>query len=263
MHLVQDILIIILAGYMTVDQDGPVIMSWFPVIVGTITGLIMGDLATALQIAGTFQLMMLGVAALGGASAPNYGLATIIGSFVAIRTGTGIKSAIAIGIPVGLLAIQLEVIARIINNFLVHHLETLNQQSEWKKMERRAYLGPTLFFLQTAIPTALIVFSGPTIVNIILKVIPKWVTNGLTVAGGMLPVVGIAMLLHYMPIKKFIPYAIIGFVLAAYMKVPVLGIALIGFAAGYIYFMKNNKTVTPSTNTQSITDEAEGDDYDE
>ncbi|KJY48300.1 PTS Man IIC [Bombilactobacillus mellis] len=263
MHLVQDILIIILAGYMTVDQDGPVIMSWFPVIVGTITGLIMGDLATALQIAGTFQLMMLGVAALGGASAPNYGLATIIGSFVAIRTGTGIKSAIAIGIPVGLLAIQLEVIARIINNFLVHHLETLNQQSEWKKMERRAYLGPTLFFLQTAIPTALIVFSGPTIVNIILKVIPKWVTNGLTVAGGMLPVVGIAMLLHYMPIKKFIPYAIIGFVLAAYMKVPVLGIALIGFAAGYIYFMKNNKTVTPSANTQNITDEAEGDDYDE
>ena len=263
MHLVQDILIIILAGYMTVDQDGPVIMSWFPVIVGTITGLIMGDLATALQIAGTFQLMMLGVAALGGASAPNYGLATIIGSFVAIRTGTGIKSAIAIGIPVGLLAIQLEVIARIINNFLVHHLETLNQQSEWKKMERRAYLGPTLFFLQTAIPTALIVFSGPTIVNIILKVIPKWVTNGLTVAGGMLPVVGIAMLLHYMPFKKFIPYAIIGFVLAAYMKVPVLGIALIGFAAGYIYFMKNNKTVTPSANTQNITDEAEGDDYDE
>lgn len=263
MHLVQDILIIILAGYMTVDQDGPVIMSWFPVIVGTITGLIMGDLATALQIAGTFQLMMLGVAALGGASAPNYGLATIIGSFVAIRTGTGIKSAIAIGIPVGLLAIQLEVIARIINNFLVHHLETLNQQSEWKKMERRAYLGPTLFFLQTAIPTALIVFSGPTIVNIILKVIPKWVTNGLTVAGGMLPVVGIAMLLHYMPIKKFIPYAIIGFVLAAYMKVPVLGIALIGFAAGYIYFMKNNKTVIPSANTQNITGEAEGDDYDE
>ena len=130
-------------------------------------------------------------------------------------------------------------------------------------MERRAYLGPTLFFLQTAIPTALIVFSGPTIVNIILKVIPKWVTNGLTVAGGMLPVVGIAMLLHYMPIKKFIPYAIIGFVLAAYMKVPVLGIALIGFAAGYIYFMKNNKTVTPSANTQNITDEAEGDDYDE
>ncbi|MCO6541067.1 MAG: PTS sugar transporter subunit IIC [Lactobacillus sp.] len=264
MQLLQDILIIILAGYMTVDQDGPVIMSWFPVIVGTITGLIMGDISTALQIAGTFQLMMLGVAALGGASAPNYGLATIIGTFVAIRTGTGIKSAIAIGIPVGLLAIQLEVVARIIDNFLIHHLENLNQQKKWKTMEKTAYLGPILFFLQTAIPTALIVFSGPTIVNIILKVIPKWVTDGLTVAGGMLPVVGIAMLLHYMPIKKFIPYAIIGFVLAAYMKVPVLGIALIGFAAGYVYFTKNvnKKPAVNIANTQNMNEE-EGDDYDE
>lgn len=64
-QILQDILIVLLAGYMTIDQNGLVIMSWFPVIVGTITGLIMGDLPTALTIAGTFQLMMLGVAALG------------------------------------------------------------------------------------------------------------------------------------------------------------------------------------------------------
>lgn len=141
MSIIQDILIIILAGYMTVDQDGPVLMSWFPVIVGSLTGLIMGDLHSALLIAGTFQLMMLGVAALGGASAPNYGLATIIGAFIAIRTGTGIKSAIAIGIPVGLLAIQLEVVARIICNFLVHYLEDLNQKGEWKKCNGRRISG--------------------------------------------------------------------------------------------------------------------------
>lgn len=99
-QILQDILIVLLAGYMTIDQNGLVIMSWFPVIVGTITGLIMGDLPTALTIAGTFQLMMLGVAALGGASAPNYGLATIVGIFIAVRTGSGIKSAIAVGLPV-------------------------------------------------------------------------------------------------------------------------------------------------------------------
>lgn len=71
MHIIQDILIILLAGYMTIDQNGPVVMSWFSVIVGTISGLIMGDLNTGLMIGGTFQLMSLGVAALGGASAPN------------------------------------------------------------------------------------------------------------------------------------------------------------------------------------------------
>jgi PTS system mannose-specific IIC component len=263
MAIIQDILIIIIAGYMTVDQDGPVLMSWFPVIVGSITGLIMGDLHTALLIAGTFQLMMLGVAALGGASAPNYGLATIIGAFVAIRTGAGIKAAIAIGIPVGLLAIQLEVVARIICNFLVHRLQTLNEQGQWNKMRRFALLGPVLFFLQTALPTALIIFSGPAIVNLILKVIPQWVTDGLTVAGGMLPVVGIAMLLHYMPLKKLIPYAVIGFVLAAYVNMPVLGIALVGFALGYLYFTNALKDDKRSAQPVNAVNEDEGDDYDE
>ena len=98
---------------MTVDQNGPVVLSWFSVIVGMISGLIMGDMNTGLMIGGTFQLMSLGVAALGGASAPNYGLATIIGTFIAVRTGTGVDAAIAVGLPVGLLAIQLEVVVRI------------------------------------------------------------------------------------------------------------------------------------------------------
>ena len=64
MHIIQDILIVLLAGYMTIDQNGPVVMSWFSVIVGTISGLIMGDLNTGLMIGGTFQLMSLGVSAL-------------------------------------------------------------------------------------------------------------------------------------------------------------------------------------------------------
>ena len=44
MEVIQNILIVILAGYMTVDQNGPVVLSWFSVIVGMISGLIMGDM---------------------------------------------------------------------------------------------------------------------------------------------------------------------------------------------------------------------------
>ncbi len=64
MQIIQDILIVLLAGYMTVDQNGTVVMSWFSVFVGMISGLIMGDINTGLMIGGTFQLMSLGVAAL-------------------------------------------------------------------------------------------------------------------------------------------------------------------------------------------------------
>lgn len=89
MEILQDILILLLIGYMTIDQNGPVVLSWFSVIVGMIAGLIMGDMNTGLVIGGTFQLMSLGVAALGGASAPNYGPATIMGSIAGYMAQQG------------------------------------------------------------------------------------------------------------------------------------------------------------------------------
>lgn len=266
MAVIQNILITILAGYMTIDQNGPVVLSWFSVIVGMISGLIMGDMNTGLVIGGTFQLMSLGVAALGGASAPNYGLATIIGTFIAVRTGTGTDAALAVGLPVGLLAIQLEVVVRIINNFVVHRMQTHNNEGEWGKMNREAWLGPIICSLQTMIPTVIVVCFGADVVNFILEFIPKWVTNGLSIAAGMLPVVGIGMLMRYMPVKKFLPFILVGFVLSAYLQVPVLGIAIIGFAAAFWYFTTEiRKAEAPAAVAvaANIATEEMGDDFDE
>lgn len=263
MEILQDVLIVLLAGYMTVDQNGPVVMSWFSVIVGLITGLIMGDVNSGLVIGGTFQLMSLGVAALGGASAPNYGLATIVGTFIAARTGSGIDAAIAVGLPVGLLAIQLEVVVRIVNNFVAHKMQDLNNAGKWDQMMRVAWLGPIFCSLQTIVPTLLVVIFGSTVVNFVLEFIPVWVTEGLSVAAGMLPVVGVGMLMRYMPVKKFLPMIIIGFVLSAYLGVPVLGIAMVGFAVAFWYFTSEiNKTDAAVAVATADADDM-GDDFDE
>lgn len=263
LHLIQDGLIILLVAWMIIDQNGLVIVSYFPVIVGLITGLIMGDVTTAIVIAGTFQLMQLGVANLGGSSMPNYGLATIIGAFLAIRTGTGIKTGIAVGLPVGMLAIQLDVLVKIINNFFAHRMAKLNAQHKWRAMKRQAWYGVLCFGLEGAVPTALLVFFGPTAVKVILSFLPLWFTNGLTIAGGLLPVVGVGMLLHYMPTKKFATFLIIGFVFTAYLQLPILGVALIGFGCAYYYFnMMMKKTSEPAVATAGPA-LADGDDYDE
>ena len=264
MEILQDVLVLIVAGWMTIDQNGPVVMSWFGVIVGLITGLIMGDVNTGLVIGGTFTLMNLGVAALGGASAPNYGLATIIGTFIAVRTGTGTDAAIAVGLPVGLLAIQLEVLVRIVNNFVAHKMQDLNNAGEWDKMCRVAWLGPIICSLQTIVPTLIVILFGSDVVNFVLEFIPEWVTNGLSIAAGMLPVVGVGMLMRYMPVKKFLPVILIGFVLSAYLSVPVLGIAIIGFAAAFWYFTTEiNKTDSAAVAVAAADASDMGDDFDE
>jgi mannose/fructose/N-acetylgalactosamine-specific phosphotransferase system component IIC len=51
----------------------------------------------------------------------------------------------------------------------------------------------------------------------------------------MLPAVGFAMLLTMMPIRRYWYMPIIGFVLFAYLKVPLLGIALFGLAIAAMF----------------------------
>lgn len=260
--IIQTTLIIALAFWMAIDQNGLVLLSTFPAIVGVFVGLIMGDMSTAMVIAGTFQLMALGIAQLGGSSVPNYGLATIVGAYVAIKTGQGVQAGLAIGLPVGMLGIQLDIVVKILNNFVARRSQALSKAGKTKAALRVLWIGPLLFGLSTAIPTAIAVFFGAPVVNWILNAVPKWVTLGLQVAGGMLPVVGIAILLRYMPVKNYFMYLIIGFVAAAYLKMPVLGVALLG--AGFAYELFRRKTAESANKSVGQTSTSEkGIDYDE
>ena len=82
---------------------------------------------------------------------------------------------------------------------------------------------------------------GEDIVNTLVENMPEWLTGGLSVAGGLLPAVGIAILLRYLPVKKYISYLLIGFFAAAYLAVPMFGIAILGAAMAVISFQQNLK----------------------
>ena len=77
--------------------------------------------------------------------------------------------------------------------------------------------------LSRAIPVGIMLIFGQKVVDVIVNDMPDWLMGGLKVAGGLLPVVGIAVLLKYLPTNKYIAYLIAGFFLAAYLKVPMLG----------------------------------------
>ena len=92
-----------------------------------------------------------------------------------------------------------------------------------------------------------------------ITAVPEWFTNGLSIAGNMLPVVGIALLLQVMPAKKYLSMLMIGFVFSAYLNVPMFGVSIIGLALAYYFFTTESKKL--STN-ENVTFE-EGDDWDE
>ena len=82
----QIILLSLLAFYGIVDALQTSIISTYPVIIGTIAGIIMGDIKTGLAVGATLQLMVLGMGTYGGASIPDYMTGAIVGTAFAVKT---------------------------------------------------------------------------------------------------------------------------------------------------------------------------------
>lgn len=253
MHLsvVQIILLTVLAFIKHVDYYGiPMLFVNYPVFWGMFTGILMGDIQTGLIVGGTVQLMSLGVAGFGGSSVPDYGTTTIIAT--AFGVTLGVDAGLAIGLPVGMLGVQLDVIVKILNGFVVRKSQEYANKREFKKMNGILWLGPIFFGLSAALPVFLSVTLGQSAVNFLLEHMPVWFMSGLTLAGKMLPAVGIAMLLRFMPTKKYMSYLLIGFFLAAFLKVPIMGAAIVGFAIAYIVYQRAEKDAALSAQTASI-----------
>ena len=70
-------------------------------------------------------------------------------------------------------------------------------------------------------------YLGAEQVQGLLNVIPQFVFDGMGAAAGILPAMGFAMLMRMIVNKRLIPFFVLGFALAAYLSLPVIGVAII------------------------------------
>ena len=131
MNVLQIVLITLLAAWKKIDQKGPQVFIYNTVFWGALAGLIMGDVKTGLTIGATFQLMSLGVAAIGGTSVPDYQIGAIIAIAIAVSTGKGVEAGIAVGLPVAMLAVQLDVLGNIIHGVFVRKAQQFAKEQKW------------------------------------------------------------------------------------------------------------------------------------
>jgi fructoselysine and glucoselysine-specific PTS system IIC component len=109
------------------------------------------------------------------------------------------------------------------------------------------FITCTVLFIITFLGFSL----GSSQMETVVNAIPSVITNGLSIATGMLPAIGFAMLARMVMNKEVVPFFFLGFVLSAYFQVPVVGIAIIGLIT---IFAKINF----STNSSSDVALAEG-----
>ncbi len=212
-----------------------------PLFAATFVGLLLGDLQTGLLVGATLQLMTLGVATYGGATIPDYLSGAIMGTTYAIISGEGAEYGIALAIPIGLLLTQMDILGRMSNSFFQHYADRCAERGDVKGVERANLLGFLPWVLARIIPVVIGLTFGEAVVSSINAWIPAWFMTGLKTAGAILPAMGMAILMRYLPIKKYYAYFIIGFVMLAYAgsMFSIMAAALVGLALAAIHYSRS------------------------
>lgn len=199
-----------------------------PIVIGPLLGLLMGDVKTGLLVGAALETVFMGVINIGGASSAEPGLAAALATSFAISMHAGVAVAIPIAIPLGVIGLQIKTLiyVGIIGPF-ASRFDKLAAEGNAKGITMLHYgLWFLQWFLYSLIPFfAILVGSKAT--QEVLEMIPKTILNGLSIAGNLLPAVGMAMLLKMMWDNKIAVYFFLGFIIVAYLKMPLIAIAAI------------------------------------
>lgn len=213
---------------------------WRPVIAGTVTGLILGDPLTGLIIGSLLEFTFAGLFTIGGGTVPEAATGAIAATTLAIALGLRPEAAVPIAIPVAALTMNIEILVRSGDAFFVHLADRYAEEGRFDALALANIIGAVPWALSRAIPIAvfagLVGLSAETLRAMVASV-PSWFWTAMSVAGGLMPALGMAILMRMMLKRETIPFFILGFALAAYLNLSLLAIALIGAAllAG-IYF---------------------------
>lgn len=212
------------------------IMAARPLMAGTVAGILVGDVQMGMMIGGTLELMALGVYTYGGATIPDYLVGSILGTY--FGKTMGFETGIALAIPAALLLTQVDVLQRFLNFVFVHAADRYAEEGNAAAFDRMMiFFSHAIWGLSRAIPVFLAVAFGEPLVKAVSAFFEAnpWFNKGLKVTGGMLPALGFAMLLKILPVEQYPIFLLLGFVMFAYLKMPLVGIALAAVAIAVIY----------------------------
>ena len=200
-----------------------------PIVVGSLVGLFLGDIQTGVIIGASLEAVFMGVVNIGRASAAEPGIATAVGTAFAIMLGKGSEVALTLALPMGILGLQIKTVLYIfVVGMFTKHFDQLAAEGKEKQIVLLHYGLWGINWALYSLVAFLGILFGSDAVSAFLEAIPDAVMNGLTVCGGLLPAVGMAMLMKMLWDQKICMFYFLGFVLAAYLDLPLIALAVLG-----------------------------------
>ena len=200
-----------------------------PLCTGVLVGIALNDVQQGLMVGASLELVYMGTLTIGGAFPPD------------IYT-SGIEGAVALSLPIATFALLIkQVIYTFVRGFFVHRADSYALQGNDSKVAAMHVWSTLAYCVPMAIVVGICFYVGGPAVQAVLDQIPAFIMKGLSAASGMLPALGFAMLVKMIISKELAPYFFIGFLIASYLQIPVLGIACIAILIALLVIMNDRK----------------------
>lgn len=200
-----------------------------PLVVGLVTGLLLGDMKTGILMGASLEALFLGNVNIGGVIAAEPVTATTMATTFTIISNIDQKAAMTLAVPIGMLAAFVVMFLKnVFMNLFAPMVDKAAQTNNQKALVGLHYGTWIIYYLIIAMISFVGILVGSTPVNHFVEHIPQNLMNGLSAAGGLLPAVGFAMLMKLLWSNKLAVFYLLGFMLTAYLKLPAVAVAVIG-----------------------------------
>ncbi|WP_025730098.1 PTS mannose/fructose/sorbose/N-acetylgalactosamine transporter subunit IIC [Atopobacter phocae] len=200
-----------------------------PLVVGLVTGLLMGDMKSGILIGAALEAVFLGNVNIGGVIAAEPVTATVLATTFVIVSNVEQQAAITLAIPIGMLAAFVVMFMKnVFMNLFAPFLDKYARTNQQGKIIALHYGTWIIYYFIIASISFIGVLAGSEPVNQLVANIPEMLMNGLKAAGGLLPAVGFAMLMKLLWDNKLGVFYLLGFILTAYLNLPAVAVACVG-----------------------------------
>ena len=209
-----------------------------PLVACTLIGLVTGHLTEGIILGGSLQMIALGWANIGAAVAPDAALASVASAIILVQGDQGVKgvgTAIAIAVPLAVAGLFLTMIVRTIAVPIVHIMDAAAEEGNYRKIEVWQVIAVCLQGLRIAIPAAALLVIPAGAVKSALEAMPAWLSDGMSIGGGMVVAVGYAMVINMMATKETWPFFALGFVFACVSEFTLIALGVIGVVIAIVY----------------------------
>lgn len=222
------------------------VLSWQtfarPIVTAPITGLLLGDLNTGIVMGASLEAIFMGISAIGGSIPADATSASIIAVAMTVLTGADVETGLALAMPIGTIMATVNELYKPVLAAIAPYWEHLAEEGKVSTLRWQAIFSGVFI---DKLPGHLIMFVAVAFgiegLEAVINTLPAWVMTGFSAASGMMTAVGFAILGSMIWSGEVGGFFFVGFVLAKFLNLGTLPIAILLAVVAVMYFLNDKK----------------------